>query len=244
MNRSWLFILLVLGVLPAVAYALLTLGMRLGLYDFRVVFGQFKVFVPALTAGSVILAVAAVGLAVRRRILVAAAAIVLCTVSAAMALAPGQMFKKGGSVPPIHDITTDPDSPPSYVATAPLRTEGMNPPEYDRSQLAQQREAYPDIQPLDVPAAPREAFGATERAMKAVGIKVVASDIDAGTLEGTHTSAWFGFKDDVAVRIRPLAAGGSVIDMRSKSRVGRSDLGANAERLRDLRAAILDELAS
>lgn len=243
MRLPWITVLAVLGSLPAISYTLLTVGMRWGMYDFRVVFGQFKLLTYSATAGAVLLAVAAVALIFRRRPMAGALALILCTVSVAMALTPTKIRDKAQAVPPIHDITTDPADPPQFVATAPLRTDGMNPPEYDADQLPAQREAYPDIQPLDVPATPERAFVAVERAMPKAGIRIVARSPLDGTIEGTATSRWFGFKDDVIVRIRPLANGGSVIDMRSKSRVGRSDLGANAERLRKLRVAILDDLS-
>jgi len=66
---------------------------------------------------------------------------------------------------------------------------------------------------------------------------VVASDAAAGRIEATATTRWFGFKDDVIVRIRPEAAG-SRVDVRSVSRVGRGDLGANAARVREFLAKL------
>ena len=81
-----------------------------------------------------------------------------------------------------------------------------------------------------------------DRANAAGGADAPAAHRAAGRIEGTATSRWFGFKDDVVIRIRPGAKGGSLIDMRSKSRVGKSDIGANAARLRELRELILDEL--
>jgi uncharacterized protein (DUF1499 family) len=67
---------------------------------------------------------------------------------------------------------------------------------------------------------------------------VVAADPAAGRIEATATTFWFGFVDDVVVRVRPAAGGGSRIDVRSVSRVGKSDVGANAKRIRAYRAAL------
>jgi uncharacterized protein (DUF1499 family) len=78
---------------------------------------------------------------------------------------------------------------------------------------------------------PREAFARALSAAEAMGWEVVGRDAEAGRIEAVDTTRWFGFKDDIAVRITP-AGGGSRIDVRSKSRVGRNDLGTNARRIR------------
>jgi uncharacterized protein (DUF1499 family) len=74
-------------------------------------------------------------------------------------------------------------------------------------------------------------------AARSLGWEVVASDAATGRIEATATSRWFGFKDDVVVRIRPEGAG-SRVDVRSMSRVGVGDLGANAERVREFLAKL------
>jgi uncharacterized protein (DUF1499 family) len=92
-------------------------------------------------------------------------------------------------------------------------------------------DAYPAVRPLTLAAAPAKVIVAAEAEAKAQGWKVVTSDPVAGVVEATAETFWFGFEDDVAVRIRPSATGGSVVDVRSTSRVGLSDLGANAKRI-------------
>ena len=136
---------------------------------------------------------------------------------------PFQFQRTAQSVPRINDITTDTANPPKYMTA-------QRP--YPGEEFARlQRAAYPDIAPILLPVPPREAF---ERAMKgaeSMGWEVVGSDAAAGTLEAVDTTKWFGFKDDIAVRV--AAAGeGSRIDVRSKSRVGRNDIGTNARRIR------------
>jgi uncharacterized protein (DUF1499 family) len=138
------------------------------------------------------------------------------------------------SVPPIHDISTDVDDPPAFVAILPLRAGADNPPEYAGAEVAaQQRAAYPDLRTITLPSEPADLFTRTLGAVEALGWEVVAAEPNEGRIEATDTTAWFGFKDDVVVRIRP-AAEGATLDVRSKSRVGMSDLGANAERIRAL----------
>jgi uncharacterized protein (DUF1499 family) len=137
------------------------------------------------------------------------------------------------AVPPIHDITTDTDNPPAFVAVAPLRQgEGVNPVAYDGAKIAeQQRRAYSDIVPLTVRLAPDAAFGRALDTAEQIGWTIVASDKAAGRIEASQTSRWMGFTDDIVVRVTPAGAG-SLIDVRSSSRYGRSDFGVNAARIR------------
>jgi len=83
---------------------------------------------------------------------------------------------------------------------------------------------------LPMPAA--QAFTAAVQTAEALGWEVVAADPVAGRLEATDTTFWFGFKDDIVVRIRSQPDG-SRVDVRSVSRVGRSDVGTNARRIRE-----------
>jgi uncharacterized protein (DUF1499 family) len=87
------------------------------------------------------------------------------------------------------------------------------------------------VQPLTLPVPPAQAFDRALAAARAMGWEIVDAAADQGRVEATATTFWFGFKDDVVVRVRPDASG-SRIDVRSLSRVGRSDLGANAQRIR------------
>lgn len=93
---------------------------------------------------------------------------------------------------------------------------------------------YPKLDTYVAPAAPAEAFAAILAIVEDRGWEIVSADAAAGRIEATETSFWFGFKDDVMIRILPEEEGGSRIDVRSISRVGLSDLGANAKRVRSL----------
>jgi len=145
---------------------------------------------------------------------------------------------KGSRVPAIHDITTDTIQPPPFLAVLPLRAGALNPVDYGGPDVAaKQQQAYPDIAPLLLGVPPGRAFDRALAAAKAKGWDIVASDPAGGRIEATDTTFWFGFKDDVVVRVTPLPTG-SRVDIRSLSRVGGGDLGANAARIRAFLTAV------
>jgi uncharacterized protein (DUF1499 family)/heme exporter protein D len=155
----------------------------------------------------------------------------LCLALAAVA-PPVILLAQARSVPPIHDITTDTADPPGFAALLDTRNKSPNGSAYGGAEVAQaQQKAYADIKPLVVARPPREAMQRAIDAARDMGWEIVASDAAAGRIEATDTTPWFGFKDDIVVRVRPEGAG-SRIDVRSASRVGQSDVGANAARIR------------
>jgi uncharacterized protein (DUF1499 family) len=149
----------------------------------------------------------------------------------AVAAPPLYMFWRLQTLPRIHDITTSTDNPPTYEAVLPLRQGARNPVDYAAATAAEQRKAYPDIVPLTLPLAPPAAFARALEAARAMGWEIVAATPDKLRIEATDTTLLFGFKDDVVVRIAPQGSG-SVVDVRSLSRVGGSDFGTNANRVR------------
>lgn len=157
-------------------------------------------------------------------------ALLLSTIAIAI---PLSMLNKGKSVPPIHDISTDLVNPPEFVAIAPLRADAPNPVEYAGVEVAtQQRAAYPELQTLNYTQSKSELVEATKQAIDHLGWQLVNIDADQGIVEATDRTMWFGFKDDVIVRITDKGSE-RLVDIRSKSRVGGSDLGKNAERIHD-----------
>lgn len=136
--------------------------------------------------------------------------------------------------PPIHDVTTDIADPPRFRAALPARATGGNPaPDViDPRVTARQQAAYPDIRPRLLRVPPAEAFRRAVETARSLHWEILATDEQHGTIEATVTTPWFGFHDDVVIRVRPAPGGGSRVDVRSTSRVGRSDLGANAHRIR------------
>lgn len=151
---------------------------------------------------------------------------------------PLRFQQAAGAVPPIHDITTDTVTPPQYVEVAALRRDlqtpnGLDlPPETINQQIA----AYPEIQPLFLAISPAEAYQKALALVRTRGWEVVAADAAARRIEATDTTFWFRFKDDVALRVSALPDGTSRVDMRSVSRLGRSDIGTNARRIREFLA--------
>ncbi|WP_201620093.1 DUF1499 domain-containing protein [Psychrobacter maritimus] len=157
-------------------------------------------------------------------------ALLLSTIAIAI---PLSMLNKGKSVPPIHDISTDLVNPPEFVAIAPLRADAPNPVEYAGVEVAtQQRAAYPELQTLNYTQSKSELVEATKQVIDHLGWQLVNIDADQGIVEATDRTMWFGFKDDVIVRITDKGSE-RLVDIRSKSRVGGSDLGKNAERIHD-----------
>ena len=145
----------------------------------------------------------------------------------------GMQVSAASSVPEIHNISTDINDPPTFNRVAELRGANSNPLDYDASVLGPlQSAAYPNVKPLETALDREAAFNKAVAVLKDMGLEIVSAEPGSRIVEATFTSFWFGFKDDVVVRIRPQGAG-SVIDVRSVSRVGRSDLGANAKRIEE-----------
>jgi uncharacterized protein (DUF1499 family) len=153
-------------------------------------------------------------------------------IGAVIVAIPATLILRARSVPMIHDITTDTDEPPAFEAVLSARGPGANSAEYGGPAIAaQQHQAYPDLRSVVLRDAPASAFDRVLKAARQLGWAIVASDPGRGRVEATDTTFWFGFKDDVVIRIRAEGTG-SRIDMRSLSRVGRSDVGTNAGRIR------------
>ena len=139
----------------------------------------------------------------------------------------------GRNVPRINDITTDTASPPQFVAAGSIAANQGRDMTYPGPSFAeQQRAGYPDLAPLKVAASPDEVYkrvAATAQQMPTW--QITRSDSAAHALEGVDTTWLFRFQDDFVIEVRPQD-GGSVVQMRSKSRDGKGDIGANAARIK------------
>ena len=162
----------------------------------------------------------------------------------------GAKVRTARSVPAIHDISTDLNDVPQFSRLQ-VRADNLEKiPDLDKPELkamepearwkAVHRSAYGDIRTVHVPMNVADATRRAEILALDRGWDVARADQKAGLVEATDTSLFFRFKDDVVVRVRPAPDGGSLVDMRSISRVGVSDVGVNAQRVRefltDLRA--------
>lgn len=142
------------------------------------------------------------------------------------------LLRPSGSVPAIHDITTSPDDPPEFVFA--LGEEGnagrdLSYPHGPADSAAQQRAAYPDVRPIELDVPPEQAYDRALEAARELGWEILGEERPE-RIEATFTSRSFRFVDDIVIRLR-AREGGTTIDLRSTSRVGQSDLGANAERI-------------
>jgi len=142
------------------------------------------------------------------------------------------------ALPAIHDISTDLDRPPAFTAGVPLRAGAPNPMAYPGPEVAaKQRAGYPDLGPILVARPLAATYRAALAVVAELGWELVVASPGTRRIEATDTTAWFGFTGDIVVRIQP-AGDGARVDVRSRSRVGRSDLGANAERIRRFRTRL------
>jgi uncharacterized protein (DUF1499 family) len=144
---------------------------------------------------------------------------------------PFQWQQSAQSVPPIHDISTDLENPPAFQAVVPLRAEAPNTLERSALLVQQQREGYPDLAPATLPVPGDQAFDRALAEAQDAGWRIVTADKAGGRIEATDTTRWFGFEDDIVVRLTPWGSG-TRVDVRSVSRIGRSDAGTNARRIR------------
>jgi uncharacterized protein (DUF1499 family) len=223
---------LTLAVLAGLAAALAGFGHRWGWWHYRT---GFMVLKGAAYVGIAAAVVSLAGLIITRPLLLrqgmvlSLAGILIGLLTASI---PWSWFRTVKQVPYIHDISTDTENPPKFVAVLPLRKDATNPAEYGGPDIAaQQRKGYPDIVPLRLTAPPDRVFEQALQAAREMGWEIVEAAPGNRRIEATDTTFWFGFKDDVVIRITPEAEG-SRVDVRSLSRVGRSDVGTNAKRIR------------
>jgi uncharacterized protein (DUF1499 family) len=226
---AWTSLLLALAC--GVAALLAGAGYRMAWWSLGAGIGMIR-WAATAALGAAALGLVAAGLAYRvgagRAVWIAVVALVA---GLAVATPPMVLWRQAQQLPHIHDISTDTDHPPAYVAVVPLRKGARNPVDYQATVAPEQKRGYADIVPLDLPVPPEQAFARAERAARAMGWEIVAVSPQDGRIEATDTTLLFGFKDDVVVRVA-AQAGGSRVDVRSLSRVGGSDFGVNAKRVR------------
>lgn len=256
--RAWLTFALVLAIAPAVVILVGALGVKFGLWSWKLGFvavmvrGPFGVgWAPLLAMAAIAASLVGVIVSLRfglwRRAL-AALLISLATMGAFMVLG-GQARK----APPIHDVATDWREPLAFSdAVMKARGPEANPvlddpvvperaPALAGQRIAEVNErTCPSARPILSPAQAPQAYAAAKAALADEGLEIVTDDPAAGRLEAVATSFWYAFKDDVVVRVQPDGSG-SRIDLRSVGRVGMSDLGQNCKRVTALAAAIRDQ---
>jgi len=228
----WAWVSLALSVLALVLPVAAGMGARFGVWHFGIGFALLKADV-YLGGAAMMVAAVTLGLAFSPRFRgawpVALVALLLPAFPLATILGT---YHDARALPRIHDITTDSEDPPGFSAVLALRPPDANTLTYGGPALAaRQAAAYPDIGPIFSRFEPDRAFELAKELAHAYGWRVVREDRKAGEIEAVDTTFWFGFKDDISIRIRPRE-GGSRVDIRSVSRAGVSDVGTNARRIR------------
>jgi hypothetical protein len=221
-----------LSLLAGIVIVLAGFGVRTSLWNFGIGFEVLKYGAWCGVAGFVV-SLAGASLYMRNRRMVAALFSIVGVLLGFAAFGKPLLWKMTAyNAAPIHDITTDIVNPPRFVAVVPLRTSAPNPVEYGGAEMAvRQRQAYPDIKTHIVNSSPERAFQQALETVHAMGWDIVASVPGEGRIEATDSTFWFGFKDDIVIRITP-AGYRSMLDIRSVSRVGTGDAATNANRIR------------
>ncbi|HET7463553.1 MAG TPA: DUF1499 domain-containing protein [Longimicrobium sp.] len=235
-GRPLAILALLLGVIGAAMVVLAGPGTKMGWWTFITGLRTLFKWGAYLGLAAIVLAIVAMLVARRRAgrgtLAMGIAAVLLGLVAFGI---PWGFRHKAQGVPPIHDITTNWVNPPELVQSRALRdtsSEHLNTAAYEGDRIAaQQLKAYPDIQPVMLAMSPDQAYAAALKTAQEMGWQDIDANRDARTVEAVAVTGWFGFKDDVAIRVTP-ASGISRVDIRSVSRVGRSDVGANAARIR------------
>ena len=231
-------------------------GTRFGLWDYGVGLDLIRKLSLPVIIGAVLSAMAFIAALLRDRsqLVVSFLALVMGAVAAFI---PLKMRSLAETHPFIHDITTDFDNPPQILAAADLPRN--NPAAYVGAEQAPreaegvtiaeaQRAAFPDIGPIMSVNSLENVRDAAREVIDEMGMEVLAegpADQNTGggwRIEAAFTSTWFGFVDDFVVRISPAAENQVIVDVRSKSRVGLSDLGANGARVRTFTEKLSDKL--
>ena len=233
----WAKFVLAIGLIGLAALPVGALGSRFGLWPFtsgfNVLFGGALLACIALVLG----VAGFIRAKLRQRGADRAPMLVGTLGGVATLVVMGMQSLAATTVPPIHDIATDRDDPPTFDKIAALRGPGTNSLEYTADEARRQAEGYPDLAGVDAPGDVRTTTERAAAVARELGWSLVAADPERGVVEATATTFWFGFKDDVVVRVRPAAAG-SRVDVRSVSRIGQSDLGANAARIKEFLALL------
>jgi hypothetical protein len=247
-TRDWTRLItglaLLLGIGAVIAALAAAIGSATGMWGFRAGLTALRYLFFAAAAGALL---GLVGLVLaRRRGKLMLANLVAVVVALGFVLYLGNLVRIARSVPAIHDVTTNLDDMPQFSRLS-VRADNLeNIPDEGRPELkamapearwkAIHRAHYGDLRTVRVATPPAETVRRVAALARERGWETALVDDRLGTVEATETSFFFRFKDDVVVRVRSAPSGGSLVDMRSISRVGGSDVGMNAKRVRSFLA--------
>jgi len=231
---------LLLGICALVALASGPLGYRLDIVDRVTALVTLPRYGAYLGIGAATVSLIGIVMSIRAiRSPWAAAALFGFLAGSTSAYLPWSYIESVQGAATINDVTTDTDNPPAFETLARVREAAHAAPSTygGPDYAAKQKQAYPDIQPLHLAASPADAYSRTLEQVRREGWTVAAADPTRGRIEASARTLWYGFTDDVVLRIRSEGAG-SRVDMRSKSRVGSGDRGVNAARIREFLSAL------
>lgn len=229
-SSLWAKFVFYVGLIGLVALPIGALGSRFGAWPFtmgfQVLFGAVLLAAIALVLGIA----CGIRAALRNRDADKMPSIIGVVASVIALGWMGLQFNAAYSVPPIHNISTDREDPPAFHAALEARKSCANAHDYDEEDAKAQAEGYDDIEGIlttdDVATTVAQAAAVARQ----MGWEVIGEDAERGLVEAFDTTFWFGFRDDVAIRVR-AEGDGAKVDLRSVSCVGQSDLGANAARI-------------
>ena len=247
-NRiTWTFI-----ILAPLVFVFAAIGYKLGLFDLGFAFGMLNqkigplvLMLCGLTGFASLLGAFVV--TPRKGLLPGILGILI------MVFAFGKLLTTKKTVyeklPFIHDVTTDTQDPPVFgetVMAERAKVEGVNTADYvgkmapvfkdekpagEKLVSAMQTKAFPEIRPLVLGDKKDVVFGEALATAKSMGWNIKEEDLAAGRIDATDTTFWYGFDDDITIRLRDGKGGGTIVDVRSLSRIGGSDMGKNADRV-------------
>jgi Protein of unknown function (DUF1499) len=168
--------------------------------------------------------------------------------AAALVAYPAYLAALAFVLPPINQVSTDPASPPPFMFSTKARKAraGFEPPPLGEETRAEQGAAYPDLETVKVEMDSSEAYRLALGVASDLGWRIVDAEPPnlagdgSALIEATVRSLFFGLVSDIAIRIRPGATQ-TAIDVRSVSRLGKHDFGANAARVRRFIVAVKEE---
>jgi uncharacterized protein (DUF1499 family) len=214
-------------------------GLTLARYDIIDKLAGFRAFMTMMMPAAAIAAagVVALVLAKVKRAPAGKAAVGLVLALGLLGAMYFAVIRPAGAAPALHDITTNVDNPPQFT-TLPLREDNLIPFASLEEWRAAHRQGYPDIAPILIDKNPSEVLASARALAESKGWTIASFDPQGLQLEATAYAGYLRFRDDVIVKVTPVVDGSSRVDMRSVSRVGLSDLGYNAARIREFLAEL------
>ena len=228
-------VLLPVSAVVAMTFPVLALGVHFDWWGFQI---ALPLLAGAALTAAILLALAGVALLSSLRRPLQKTSIRAIWIIVVLALPMAMVFHHGlkaSQAPVLYDVSTSWDNPPSISAARPQQANPLQTAESNRSL---QQQFYPDLVPVTLPVSVEEALAKVQSTAQTLGWNIVSVDATNGVVNATDTTFWFGFVDDITVRLTALPEGGSKIDVRSVSRVGKSDLGKNADRIRMFLSAL------